>query len=175
MRDHGGGQVPKPAGKAASRMPGRAGALAPGQIQRPENQKSQWHSSHRRASGLETQNDSVFLFESEGRKKKASVLVWKQSGRTEFSLTQERVSLFALFRPSADLRAVCFSQCWRRPSRMWLPLTCELTPGNRSPPTPSPVLGMSFPPSELSQGYKLERVKCCCITEHVTEWVKASV
>lgn len=75
MRDHGGGQVPKPAGKAASRMPGRAGALAPGQIQRPENQKSQWHSSHRRASGLETQNDSVFLFESEGRKKKASVLV----------------------------------------------------------------------------------------------------
>ena len=66
-----------------------------------EAQESRQFSSHLKGIRLKPQEDSVFQFKSKGRKK-ANVSVQRQSGRRRLPPTQERVSLFVLFRPSTD-------------------------------------------------------------------------
>lgn len=53
------------------------------------------------AGRLKTQEEPVFQFESEG-KKKADAPVQRQSGWKEFCLTQGKGQPFVLFRPSTD-------------------------------------------------------------------------
>ena len=64
-----------------------------------ETQESQWFSSSPKTGRLKTQEEPIFQFESEGRKK-AKVSVKRQAGK--LSLIWNRVSLFVLFRPSTD-------------------------------------------------------------------------
>ena len=68
-----------------------------------------------KASWLQTQEEPMFQFKSEGKKKSMPSL--RVSGRKKFSLPQRKVSFFVLFRPSTvSMRpnyireAICFIQ-----------------------------------------------------------------
>lgn len=95
--------------------PRGAHGFIPVLTRKPENQGSQWRSFYPKASRLETQEKLVFQLESKDRKK-AGVPVQRQSGR-KTSLTQGRVSLLVICRPSSGWmrpptlgRAICFPQ-----------------------------------------------------------------